>query len=156
LGTIIYSCSHNCPQKEVQLITNEKLQYVIDSITSLNSDRNTYELFVHKGIGAGYLGFMLLYIGTEAFYDDNMLSSFYFLSNNHKVKIYSGFESYFNLPEKKVNYGRMNGIREDENHLLWGIYMYKDNIVGVHSVDSANPFLLIPAPPLSYYDSIIE
>lgn len=147
LGTIIYSCSHNSSQHEIRLIANDRLQYIIDSITSFNKNKNTYELFVHKG--SEYFGFMLLHIGTEAFYDNNTLSLSYFLSNNHRIKIYSGYESYFNLPEKKVNYGRIKGIKEDENHLLWGIYMYKDSVIGVHSISSANPFLLIPSPPLS-------
>lgn len=146
---MIYSCSHNnSPNRDVELTTYKSLQLVIDSITKLSNTKNkVYELFVHKE--AEYRGFMLLHIGGEAFYDSEALSIFYLLSNKHKVRIYSGIESYFNLPSKNVTYGRIEGIRENENHLLWGIYMYKDSIIGIHSVDFANPYLLIPAPPFS-------
>lgn len=155
LGIMIYSCSQNCSQKEeIQLVTNKKLQSIIDSVTLINNNQNIYELFVHKI--EGYRGFMLLHIGTDAFYDGNMLSLSYFLSNNHKIRIYSGLESYFNLPDKEINYGRTEGIWEDKNNLLWGIYMYKDSVIGIYPVDSANPFLLIPSPPFTEPNPIIE
>jgi hypothetical protein len=144
LGIMINSCSQ---KDEVRLITSSRLQLIVDSITSLNKNRNVYEIFVHKI--EGYRGFMLLHIGTDPYYDNDMLSLLYFMSNNHKVKIYSGVESYFNMPDQQIIYGRIEGIHENRDHSLWGIYMYKDSIIGVHSVDSANPFLLIPSPPLS-------
>ncbi|MDU1893124.1 MAG: hypothetical protein E6767_20800 [Dysgonomonas sp.] len=145
---MLWSCSHNSHLKEeIQLVTSEQLQSAIDSLTYLNSNQNTYELFVHKI--SEYRGFILLHIGAEAYYTKDNISLVYLLSNKNKVKIYSGIESYFNLPNNKISYGRTDGIKKDKNHALWGIYLYKDSIIGIYSVETANPFLLIPSPPLS-------
>lgn len=137
---ILTSCTQN---KIVQVVPYSKLQIVMDSLIATNEIKKpVYELIVDKG--SEYENFMTFHMGTDSFYKEDVLSTCYFLSNGHKVKIYSGVESYFNLQGKQVTYGRTEGINSNENHLLWVIHMYKDSIVEVYPTNYVNPFLLLP------------
>lgn len=145
----IFSCSNE--SKLIELVTTKNLQRILDSIVAENYRNNTvYELFVDKGSEFGCD--MLLHIGIEPYYNDNTLCLNYINSKGHKIKIYSGIESYFNLPGEQIFYGKANTIKQDHNHKLWVIRLYEDSIVDVYSVESGNPFLLLPASPKYYVE----
>lgn len=157
LSILILISINSCIKNErIQIAPNKNLQYVIDTIIFSNQmDKAIYELFIDKC--SEYRNDIVLHIGIDPYYNDSVLCLSYLNSNGCEVNIYSGLESYFNLPNKQVKYGRKDGIRRDENNLLWIIHMYKDSIVDVYPANYANPFLIIPTSPKYFiYPDIIE
>jgi hypothetical protein len=153
IGVIWSLCTKN---EKIQIMPNKNLQYVIDTIISSNKiEKATYELFIDKV--PEYRCDMVLHIGIEPYYNDSVFCLSYLVSNECKINIYSGVESYFNLPGKQIGYGKSNGIRQNKDHLLWIIHMYMDSIIDVYSANYVNPFLIIPASPKYFiYPDIIE
>ena len=132
--------------RSVQVVPNEELQNVIDSLVMLNnSEKEAYDLFVDQV--SSELCFMVLYMGDESFYKrwskvlvlphtDDVLSVYHFVSKGHKVRIYSGIEFYFNLQGKgkDVCHARLLLKENEQRHSLWVIPIYKNEIREVYPV----------------------
>jgi len=156
IGLIIFcSCSQD---RRIQVIPSEGLQKVIDSLVMLNnSKRKVFDLFVDQ-ISLNEC-FMVLYMGNNPFYKntkyntlsytEDVLSTYYFLSNGHEIRIYSGIESCFNLPEKEEPVGfEKIGLStqillstwKDQQDLLWLIHLYNNEVISIHSMTGVRPF----------------
>jgi len=153
IGLVIF-CSCSQQDRRVQVTPSEELQKVIDSLVVLkNSEKKVYHLFVDQ-ITPNQC-FMVLYMGDRPFlkdsyqgalpYTKDVLSVYYFLSNGHEIRIYSGIESCFNFLEmREWEWANFEKIvlpwKEQPPHSFWVIHLYNNEVIEVYPTNGAIPF----------------